>query len=340
MDTEPDQTRSRDESRDSSAAAPADPPHPNVRWIPGGTFTMGSDDHYPEEAPAHEVTVDGFWMDETPVTNKEFREFVADTGYTTVAEREPNPEDYPGANPDDLVAGSAVFQQPDGPVNLQNPSNWWAYVPGANWKQPFGPDSEVEDRADNPEDRADHPVVHVAYEDAEAYADWAGKQLPTEAQHERASRGGLKSKPYAWGEEFVPDGEPMANTWQGTFPYENTAEDGYVGTSPVGEFPANGYGLFDTIGNVWEWTEDWFAPRHADEAPKSCCTPTNPRGGTKAGSVDPRNPTRIPRRVLKGGSHLCAPNYCVRYRPAARYPEPVDTSTTHVGFRCVAVSAE
>nr|WP_225741366.1 formylglycine-generating enzyme family protein [Halorussus halophilus] len=302
-------------------------------WIPGGTFTMGSENHYPEEAPAHEVHVDGFWMDRTPVTTAEFREFVEETDYTTLAEREPNPDDYPGADPDDLVPGSAVFRQPDGPVDLRNPSNWWEYVSGANWRQPLGPDSNVGN--DYVESHAEYPVVHVAYEDAVAYADWAGKELPTEAEHERASRGGLDGAEYAWGDEFVPDGEPMANTWQGTFPYENTEEDGYVRTSPVGAFPANGYGLYDTIGNVWEWTSDWFTARHAEKAPKSCCTPTNPRGGTKETSIDPRDPSRVPRRVLKGGSHLCAPNYCVRYRPAARYPEPVDTSTTHVGFRCV-----
>jgi formylglycine-generating enzyme required for sulfatase activity len=301
-------------------------------WVPGGAFTMGSDDHYPEEAPTRKVEVDGFWMDTTPVTNAEFREFVEDTGYVTLAERDPDPEDYPGADPEMLVPGSAVFTQPDGPVTLVEPSNWWEYVPGANWRHPLGPDSDVSARSD-------HPVVHVAHEDAAAYAEWAGKRLPTEAEHERASRGGLDGTEFAWGDEFMPDGEPMANTWQGTFPWQNTEADGYVRTSPVGEFPANGYGLYDVIGNVWEWTDDWFHARNGGGETAACCTPKNPRGGTREESVDPRDPSQVPRKVLKGGSHLCAPNYCVRYRPAARYPEPIDTSTTHVGFRCVVPGA-
>ncbi|WP_310893651.1 MULTISPECIES: formylglycine-generating enzyme family protein [unclassified Haloferax] len=300
-------------------------------WVPGGTFTMGSDDHYPEEGPTRRVEVDGVWMDRTPVTTAEFREFVEDTGYVTLAERDPDPADYPGADPEMLVPGSAVFVQPDRPVSLREPSNWWAYVPGANWRQPLGPDGDETDRSN-------HPVVHVAHEDAAAYAEWADKRLPTEAEHERASRGGLEAKEFAWGDEFMPDGNPMANTWQGTFPYENTEVDGYVRTSPVGAFPANGYGLEDIIGNVWEWTNDWFRARTGGETP-ACCAPKNPRGGTRAQSVDPRDPSRIPRKVLKGGSHLCAPNYCVRYRPAARYPEPIDTTTTHVGFRCVVSGA-
>ncbi|WP_435361824.1 formylglycine-generating enzyme family protein [Haloarchaeobius sp. DFWS5] len=309
-------------------APPGQPPAEGMNWVPGGRFTMGSNDHYPEEAPAHDVRVEGFWMDATPVTNAQFQTFVDETDYVTVAERDPDSADYPEADPELLVAGSAVFTPPSEPVPLQDPSQWWQYVPGACWRHPEGPESDITDRLD-------HPVVHVTFKDAQRYARWAGKRLPTEVQHERASRGGLDGATYAWGDEFTPDGNHMANTWQGLFPWENLAEDEYVGTSPVGSFPANGYGLYDTIGNVWEWTDDWFQPRHPDEATSPCCAPKNPRGGTKAGSVDPRDAAQVPRKVLKGGSHLCAPNYCRRYRPAARYPEPVDTSTNHVGFRCI-----
>ena len=322
---------------------PEDPPEPEMEWIPGGTFRMGSTEFYPEEAPVREVAVDGFWMNRAPTTNREFAAFVADTGYTTVAERDPNPADYPGADPDDLVAGSAVFREADGPVDLRNPNQWWEYVSGADWRHPLGPDSTIEGKMD-------HPVVHVAYEDAEAFADWAGKRLPTEAEWERAARGGLEGKRFVWGDDHVPDGRLLANTWQGEFPRENQALDGYERTSPVGEFPENGFGLYDAAGNVWEWTSDWYSDdptagggddgdSDRSESP-SCCTPTNPGGVTEEQSVDPRDSSAIPRRVLKGGSHLCAPNYCFRYRPAARYPEPVDTSTSHVGFRCVASVGE
>jgi formylglycine-generating enzyme len=291
---------------------------------------MGSGEFHPEERPIQEVSVDGFWMNRTPTTNCEFAAFVDDTGYTTVAECKPDPEDYPGADPNALVAGSAVFQQPDRPVDLHDPSQWWEYVPGADWRHPLGPDSDIKDKMD-------HPVVHVAYEDAKAFAKWAGKTLPTEAQWERAARGGLESKRFVWGDEHVPDGRLMANTWQGQFPRENKALDGYERTSPAGSFPANGFELYDTAGNVWEWTCDWYSANPAAGEPESpsCCTPANPRGVSEEQSVDPRDPSGIPRRVLKGGSHLCAPNYCFRYRPAARYPEPVDTSTSHVGFRCI-----
>ncbi|MFC7226125.1 formylglycine-generating enzyme family protein [Salinirubellus salinus] len=310
-------------------------PDDGMVWIPSGTFRMGSDEFYPEEAPTREVAVDGFWMDETPVTNAEFERFVADTDYTTFAERDPDPDDYPGADPDALVPGSAVFTSPDGPVDLREPNQWWAYVPAADWRHPFGPESTIEDRMD-------HPVVHVAYEDAVAYADWAGKTLPTEAEWERAARGGLEGKRFVWGDEHRPDGQVLANTWQGQFPHENTLVDGYERTSPVGAFPANGFDLYDVTGNVWEWTSDWFSadPTAGTSTSPSCCTPTNPRGVTEDQSVDPRDPSRIPRKVLKGGSHLCAPNYCFRYRPAARYPEPVDTTTNHVGFRCIVRSEE
>ena len=298
-------------------------------WIPGGAFRMGSDRHYVEEAPAHRVIMDGFWMDATPVTNRQFAAFVEATGHVTVAERKPDPRDYPGALPHMLRAGSLVFSPTPRPVSLEDWSQWWSFRFGADWRHPLGPDSSIRGLDD-------HPVVHVAYPDALAYARWAGKSLPTEAQWEYAARGGLEGAEFAWGDELTPNGRHMANTWQGAFPFENTAEDGFERTSPVGSYPANGYGLFDMIGNVWEWTCDWYEPRHPDEALKACCIPRNPRGGREERSYDPLQPgVRIPRKVLKGGSHLCAPSYCRRYRPAARHPEPIDTSTSHVGFRCV-----
>ena len=312
---------------------PVTPPGPapsaGMRWIPAGTFLMGSDAHYPEEAPAHKVTVDGFWIDSRPVTNEAFARFVEATGHVTVAEVPPDPAEYPGALPELLFPGSLVFQKPSRPVNMRDMRNWWAFTLGADWRHPGGPDTNLEGM-----DR--HPVVHVAFGDAAAYAKWAGKELPTEAEWERAARGGLDGAVYAWGDEIMPRGRPMANFWQGQFPHENTLEDGWEGTSPVGMFPPNGYGLFDMIGNVWEWTDDWYAPRHQHMAKNSCCVPRNPRGASRDESIDLRQPEiRIPRKVLKGGSHLCSPNYCQRYRPAARYPEPVDTSTSHVGFRCI-----
>jgi len=301
-----------------------------MRLVPGGTFRMGSDKHYPEEAPVHRVTVDGFWMDRTPVTNRRFREFVEATGYVTFAEIAPDPKDYPGALPHMLKAGSLVFDPPDHPVDLTHFSNWWSYKFGANWRRPYGKGSSIRGLDD-------HPVVHISYRDAEAYAGWAGKQLPTEAEWEYAARGGLDQAEFAWGDEFTPGGRHMANTWQGAFPRENLATDGYARTSPVGAFPPNDFGLVDMIGNVWEWTIDWYSTRHTGDAPKACCIPENPRGGIEAGSYDPAEPQiRIPRKVVKGGSHLCAPNYCRRYRPAARHPQPVDTSMSHVGFRCIA----
>ena len=298
-------------------------------WIPGGAFRMGSDRHYVEEAPAHRVIMDGFWMDATPVTNRQFAAFVEATGHVTVAERKPDPRDYPGALPHMLRAGSLVFSPTPRPVSLEDWSQWWSFKFGADWRHPLGPGSSIRELDD-------HPVVHVAYPDALAYARWAGKALPTEAQWEYAARGGLEGAEFAWGDELTPGGLHMANIWQGAFPFENTAEDGFERTSPVGSYPANGYGLFDMIGNVWEWTCDWYEPGHPDEALKACCIPRNPRGGREERSYDPLQPSvRIPRKVLKGGSHLCAPSYCRRYRPAARHPEPIDTSTSHVGFRCV-----
>jgi formylglycine-generating enzyme required for sulfatase activity len=302
-------------------------------WVAGGTFRMGSNGHYPEEAPAHHVQVDGFWMDKTPVTNAHFRRFIDATGYVTLAERVPKAEDYPGADPAMLVAGSTVFKSPRGRVDRNNFYQWWHWVPGADWQHPTGPDSSL-DGGDT------LPVVHVAWEDVEAYARWIGKELASEAEWEFAARGGLEGAEFAWGDEFTPGGLYMANTWQGDFPYQNRMDDGFAGTSPVGSFPANGYGLYDLIGNVWEWTADWYSA-HAADPVASCCSTgarrvTNPRGGALAQSYDPQQPAvRIPRKVIKGGSHLCAPNYCRRYRPAARMPQPVDTSTNHLGFRCV-----
>ena len=298
-------------------------------WIEGGTFRMGSDRHYPEEAPAHGVRVAGFWIDRTPVTNRQFREFVKATGYVTFAEIAPDPKDYPGALPHMLRAGSLVFSPPKGSVDLSDWSQWWQFKFGADWRRPYGPRSSISGLND-------HPVVHIAYRDAEAYARWAGKELPTEAEWEFAARGGLDGAEFAWGDEFAPGGRQMANTWQGGFPHENTRLDGYERTSPVTAFPPNGYGIHDMIGNVWEWTTDWFSSQHAAEPSKPCCVPENPRGGREDQSYDPCQPQiRIPRKVIKGGSHLCAPNYCRRYRPAARHAQPVDTSTSHVGFRCV-----
>jgi sulfatase modifying factor 1 len=301
----------------------------DMRLVPGGTFRMGSDKHYPEEAPVHRVTVDTFRMDRTPVTNRQFREFVEATGYVTFAEIAPDPRDYPGALPHMLKAGSLVFSPPDHPVDLRNFANWWSFKFGANWRRPYGKGSSIRGLDD-------HPVVHVAYCDAEAYAKWTGKELPTEAEWEFAARGGLDGAEFAWGDEFTPGGKHLANTWQGKFPRQNLCTDGFERTSPVAAFPANGFGLHDMIGNVWEWTADWWSAEHNADEPKACCIPENPRGGSEAASYDSCQPNiRIPRKVLKGGSHLCAPNYCRRYRPAARHAEPVDTSTSHVGFRCI-----
>ncbi|TDG09811.1 formylglycine-generating enzyme family protein [Paraburkholderia guartelaensis] len=304
-------------------------PHANMVFVPCGEFRMGSDQHYLEEAPAHRVRVDGFWIDRTPVTNRQFGKFVEATNYVTFAEIAPRAEDYPGALPHMLQAGSLVFSPPAAPVNLQDWTQWWQFKFGANWRRPYGPRSSISGMDD-------HPVVHIAWCDAEAYARWAGKEMPTEAEWEFAARGGLDGAEYAWGDEFTPAGKPMANTWQGTFPHQNLKRDGFERTSPVKAFPPNGYGIYDMIGNVWEWTADFWTTRHTADAQKACCVPHNPRGGAEAQSYDPCQPEiRIPRRVLKGGSHLCAPNYCRRYRPAARHAESIDTSTSHIGFRCI-----
>jgi len=313
----------------AQATVPGQAPHPDMVWIPGGTFLMGSDRHYPEERPAHHVTVDGFWMDQAPVTNERFARFVEATGHMTLAEITPKAEDYPGALPDMLFAGSLVFVKPDGPVDTKNIGNWWQWLRGAQWRHPRGMQSALEGLEH-------HPVVHVAFGDAEAFARWQGKSLPTEAEWEFAARGSLNGAPYAWGDEFLPGDRHFANTWQGQFPWQNLGTDGYDFTSPVGAFPPNGYGLFDVIGNVWEWTTDWYHPKHPAEVLKACCVPRNPLGPKAEDSYDPSQPAiKIPRKVIKGGSHLCAPNYCRRYRPAARFPEPIDTSTSHLGFRCI-----
>ncbi len=296
-------------------------PPPGMVAVPGGTFRMGSDRHYPEEAPAHLVTVDGFWMDPYPVTNREFRTFVRATGHVTVAQKTPKAEDYPGALPHMLYAGSLVFNPPRRPVDMRNIGNWWSFEKGVDWRHPTGPRSNI-----NSLDS--HPVVHVAYADAMAYARWAGKDLPTEAEWELASRGGLDGAEFAWGDELVPGGRHMANTWQGVFPHENLIDDGFVRTSPVTAFPANGYGLYDMIGNVWEWTKDWYRP---GLAPAGVIEAGGP---LRAMAHDPAEPGQ-PKHVIKGGSFLCADNYCFRYRPAARTPGPPDGGASHVGFRTV-----
>jgi formylglycine-generating enzyme required for sulfatase activity len=297
-------------------------------YLNGGTFLMGSNTHYPEEAPAHQVSVSPFWIDKTPVTNLQFKQFVEATGYITFAELPPNPNDYPGAPAHMLQPGSLLFVPPLKPTDLTDWS-WWKFEFGTTWRNPQGPESTIHGLDD-------HPVVHIAYCDALAYASWRGKSLPSEAEWEYAARGTLEGCEFAWGDELTPLGKHMANTWQGDFPYENTMEDGYSRTSPVKTFPPNDYGLYDMIGNVWEWTADFWSPTHQFKSVSPCCIRHNPRGGAKNQSYDPAMPEiSIPRQVLKGGSHLCAPNYCRRYRPAARHPEAVDTSSSHIGFRCV-----
>jgi sulfatase modifying factor 1 len=296
-------------------------------WIDSGEFLMGSDSHYVDEGPARRVAVDGFHIDTHPVTNSEFGEFMAATGHVTLAEITPKAEDYPGARAEDLVPGSLVFQMTPGPVRLDDYRQWWAWTHGADWRHPTGPESGLEGLDD-------HPVVHIGFDDAVAYAEWAGKRLPTEAEWEFAARGGLDGAEFTWGEGDPQDGEePNANTWQGRFPFENTEVDGWTRTSPVGSYEPNGYGLYDMAGNVWEWTTDWYSDRTKESQP-SCCAPSGLP--TEEGSYDPNQPQfRIPRRVIKGGSHLCTIQYCFRYRPAARQAQMLDTSTSHLGFRCV-----
>jgi formylglycine-generating enzyme len=298
---------------------------------------MGSQDFYPEERPVRQADVTGFWIDEHPVTVAEFRRFVRATGYVTVAERPLEPALYPDADPALLHPGSLVFDQPGGPVDLRDPTRWWRYLPGTQWRHPGGPGSTLDGL-----DR--HPVTHVAAEDADAYAAWAGKELPTEAEWEFAARGGLDGAIFTWGDDPAPRGKVMANTWLGEFPWQNLKPGRWQRTTPVKSYPPNGYGLFDMAGNVWEWTSDYFAHRPAEPVQRACCgpgdrhapDPADERRAAAAASLVPDQPgAAIPRRVLKGGSYLCAPNYCLRYRPAARQSETVDTSTGHIGFRCV-----
>jgi formylglycine-generating enzyme len=302
------------------------PPAADMAWVPAATFRMGSDAHYPEEAPAHPVAVDGFRIDRHQVTNRDYAAFVDQTGYVTVAERPLDPADFPGAPPENLQPGSLVFTRTTGPVDLRHMSQWWTWTPGACWRYPEGPSSSIHGREDN-------PVVHVAYEDAESYAAWAGRALPTEAQWELAARGGVEGATYTWGDEPEGADEALANYWHGDFPWR--PEPGYGTTARVGSYPPNGYGLFDMAGNVWEWTSDWYSPRHA-EFPGGVSR--NPRGGELRDSLDPGQPQfAIPRKVVKGGSFLCADSYCLRYRPAARRPQMIDTGMSHVGFRCIGV---
>lgn len=318
----------------ASNAAPGKSPDEMV-WIPGGMFSIGcldprgiphgGDKPMTDARPIHSVTVDSFWIDATEVTNQQFSRFVEATKYVTVAEIPPRPEDFPGAPLENLVAGSIVFTPPDRSVSLSNHLQWWAYVPGANWRHPLGPESTINDKSD-------YPVVHIAFEDAVAYADWAGKRLPTEAEWEFASRGGLTGNIYPWGDEFRPNGKWMANTWQGKFPAQNTAEDGFVGIAPVRQYSPNAYGLFDVSGNVWEWCADWYRPdtyqkQRNDELPS-----VNPSGPDT--SFDPQEPG-IAKRIQRGGSFLCTEQYCSRYILGTRGKGEVSSGCNHVGFRCV-----
>ena len=309
--------------RVNTDAPPGEAP-PGMVWVPGGIFWMGGNDSSTTDAePPHLVRVDGFWMDRTEVTNAAFAAFVKATGYVTVAEIKPDPKDFPGVPPEKLVAGSAVFTPPKKPVSFDDPLSWWDYVPGADWRHPEGPGSSVEGKDD-------YPVVHVCHVDAVAYAKWAGKRLPTEAEWEFAARGGLDARKYAWGDVFQPGSRPLANTWQGRFPDANTLEDGFERTAPVRSFPPNPYGLHDTIGNVWEWCADWYRPDayRSVSAREVVVNPTGPEA-----SLDPNDPYQ-PKRVSRGGSFLCAPNYCSNYRPSARRGTATDSGMSHLGFRC------
>jgi formylglycine-generating enzyme required for sulfatase activity len=305
-------------------------------WIPGGEFSMGArdppdmDDTVGMQAtrdsrPIHRVYVDGFWMDETEVTNEQFAKFVKATGYVTVAERTPRAEDFPGAPPENLVAGSVVFAPPDHAVPLDNHFQWWSYVRGANWQHPVGPESSIKGKEK-------FPVVHIAYEDAQAYAKWAGKRLPTEAEWEFAARGGLTGQLYPWGNEFRKGGRFMTNSHQGHFPNEDRGEDGFAGTGPVAKFPPNGYGLYDVAGNVWEWTSDWYRPDYYAQLAATGVVARNPQG--PPASFDPSEPGEK-KRVHRGGSFLCTDQYCSRYMVGTRGKGEISTGTNHLGFRCV-----
>jgi formylglycine-generating enzyme len=318
----------------ANMAPPPAPAPDGMAWIPGGEFSMGAADPpgmddvgmsaTKDSRPIHRVYVDGFFMDKTDVTNAQFGAFVKATGYVTVAERAPRAEDYPGAPPENLVAGSVIFSPPHHAVPLNDHFQWWSYVKGASWRHPLGPASNINEKDD-------YPVVHVAYEDAEAYAKWAGKRLPTEAEWEFAARGGLSGKPFVWGEEFRPDGRWMANTHQGHFPDHDTGEDGAAGLMPVAHFAPNGYGLYDMAGNAWQWTSDWYRPDYyAMVAGGSVAR--NPRG--PASAWDPSEPGQ-PKKVHRGGSFLCTDQYCSRYMVGTRGKGEVSTGTNHLSFRCV-----
>lgn len=333
----PDRTATR-----PTASLPGRPPARGMVWVPGGSFVMGSDHHYPEEAPAHRVRVKGFWIDRSPVTNAQFQAFVKANGHITLAERSADPSQYPGALPELLQPSSIVFVPPPGPIGRGDPYRWWQYIPGADWRHPEGPGSSIKGRER-------HPVVHIAHEDAAAYARWAGKHLPSEVEWERAARGGLEDAEYAWGADLHPGGRMLANTFQGEFPHVNSRLDGWERTSPVGSYPANGFGLLDMIGNVWEWTDDWYqehraavgmltgSAHSAESRQEGCCAAVVDRlAASREASVDAGSQHgTVPRKVVKGGSFLCAPSYCRRYRPAARMAQGVDTSTCHMGFRCI-----
>jgi sulfatase modifying factor 1 len=301
---------------------PVRPRQPNTNemaWIPGGTFWMGSEDGNPDEKPVHQVAIDGFWMDKTEVTNEQFDAFVRATRYVTIAERKPDPKDFPGVPLEKLVAGSVVFAPPPGDVSLDNHYAWWQYLSGANWRHPEGPDSTITGREK-------HPVVHVCWVDAMAYASWAGKRLPNEAEWEYASRGGLDRQPFLWGKDKVPGNQWQANIWQGQFPNENTLADRFRATAPVAQFPPNGYGLYDMAGNVWEWCADWYRPDYYASSPAK-----NPLGPSD--SFDPNEPG-LAKRIMRGGSYLCSDLYCTGYRPSARMKSSPDTGLAHTGFRC------
>jgi formylglycine-generating enzyme required for sulfatase activity len=311
-------------------AAPPAPAPGGMVWVPGGTFWMGCEEcGMPDALPAHLVSVDGFWMDRTAVTNAEFERFVTAAGYVTVAERELDPKDYPGVPRDKLVAGSAVFAFTSHPVPLDNPLQWWHYMAGANWRHPEGPRSSLRGRAD-------HPVVHIAFEDASAYAWWAGKRLPTEAEFEFAARGGLDRQLYPWGDELMPGNKAVANTWQGSFPVRDSGEDGYRGTSPVTAFPPNGFGLYDMGGNVWQWCADWYRPDAYTAFAAGGSPARNPQG--PGDSFDPQEPGAA-KRVVRGGSYLCTEQYCARYLVGSRGKSEVSSGASNLGFRLVRSAA-
>jgi sulfatase modifying factor 1 len=306
---------------------PAPGPAPDgMAWIPGGTFWMGCEGcNMPDALPSHLVEVGGFWMDRTPVTNAEFERFVKATAYVTVAERKLNPKDYPGVPADKLVPGSAVFQPTAQPVPLNDPLRWWKYAPGASWKHPEGKGSSLEGKAD-------HPVVHVSFEDVQAYALWAGKRLPTEAEFEFAARGGLDRNMYPWGNELRPGNKSVANTWQGKFPARDEGDDGFAGTSPVKAFPPNGFGLYDVGGNVWQWCADWYRPDYYSTVPTPGGVAKNPKGPDT--SFDPQEPGAA-KRVIRGGSYLCTDQYCARYLVGSRGKSEITSGTSNLGFRLV-----